>query len=135
MHKMRMMASLILRSGTLLALFLALPGPLQGQELGVLNGRVVTADGSVVWDAEVRVLSLGRRVSVNEAGEFTVDRLPAGSYLVEASSPRFGHSLERFQILAGQTITVLLELDPLFQLDELIISAGSAPASKSSYTG
>lgn len=98
---------------------------------GTLMGRVVTADASAVDDAWVRVMSLGRRVRVNESGFFLLENLPAGSYLVEAESPRSGRAVERFQVLPGQTISVLLELDPLFQLDELVISAGSTPAQRS----
>jgi len=135
MLRRRWIGSLSPACPILLALSLSLTGPvtnsLSGQGLGTLNGRVGTADGSVVQDAQVRLMALGRRVAVNEAGEFSFDGIPAGSYLVEAVSPRFGQALERFQLLAGQTVTVLLGLDPLFQLDELVISAGSAPARRS----
>jgi iron complex outermembrane receptor protein len=105
--------------------------PVEAQTLGTLTGRVLTADGSPAEDARVRVMALGRRVAVNESGFFLFEDIPSGSYLVEAVSPRFGQAIERFQVLAGQTISVLLELDPLYQLDELVISAGSAPARRS----
>jgi iron complex outermembrane receptor protein len=107
------------------------PTQVASQGTGTLTGRVVTADGSVANDALVRVLALGRRVPVTQSGMFLFQDLPAGSYLVEAESPRSGQSVRRFQVLAGQTISVLLELDPLFQLDELVISAGSAPVRRS----
>ena len=76
-------------------------------------------------------MALGRRVAVNESGVFLFENIPEGSYLIEAVSPRFGQAVERFQVLAGQTVSVLLELDPLFQLDELVVSAGSTPARRS----
>lgn len=106
-------------------------GLIHGQEPGTLVGSVVKADGAVAPDATVRIVSLGRRVPVDSAGSFVIPDVPAGSYLVEAESPRFGHALERFQLPSGQTISVLLELDPLFQLDELVITAGPAPARRS----
>ncbi len=112
-------------------LFLGSLTPLGAQTLATLTGRVLTADGSVADDARVRIMALGRRVAVNESGLFLFEDVPSGSYLVEAESPRFGHSVERFQVLAGQTVSVLLELDPLFQLDELVVSAGSHPARRS----
>lgn len=119
----------ILCSGLLFVL--AGPSSLASQSLGTLTGRVVTADAAMASDAWVRVMALGRRVAVNESGVFLFEDLPAGSYLVEAVSPRSGQAVERFEVLAGQTVSVLLELDPLFQLDELIVSAGSTPARRS----
>lgn len=107
------------------------PGPLHAQNLGTLTGRVLTADGSPAEDARVRVMALGRRLPVNESGFFLFEAIPSGSYLVEAVSPRFGQAIERFEVLAGQTVSVLLELDPLYQLDELVVSAGAAPARRS----
>jgi iron complex outermembrane receptor protein len=117
--------------GLLILLFSLFSPEAYAQGTGTLTGRVVTADGSVATDALVRVIALGRRVPVTESGMFLFQDLPAGSYLVEAVSPRSGQAVERFQLQAGQTISVLLELDPLFQLDELVISAGSAPARRS----
>jgi iron complex outermembrane receptor protein len=101
------------------------------QSTGGLQGRVVTADGTVVDDATVRVMALGRRLAVDDSGDFSFQNLPSGSYLVEAVSPRFGQAVERFRVMGGQTVSVLLELDPLFQLDELVVSAGPAPARRS----
>lgn len=125
------------RTSILLALYLGLLPALAGlsvaeaQSLGTLTGRVVTADAEMAADAWVRVMALGRRVAVNESGVFLFEDLPAGSYLVEAVSPRSGQAVERFEVLGGQTVSVLLELDPLFQLDELVVSAGSTPARRS----
>ena len=105
--------------------------PLSAQETGTVQGRVVNADGGLVTDALVRVVSLGARVPVDSSGIFIITDVPPGNYLAEAESPRFGHGLERFQLGAGQTVSVLLVLDPLFQLDELVISAGPNPVRRS----
>ncbi len=102
-----------------------------GQELANLTGRVVNAGGEPVVDAEVQLLSLGQRVSVGESGQFTFAGIPPGEYLVEASSPRFGQSVERVLVQAGETVSVLFELDPLFRLDELVVSAGPLPVRRS----
>ncbi len=108
------------------------PAPAEGQETtGSLRGQVVTADGAPVGDAVVRITDLARRQTVNEAGAFLFLSLPSGSFLVEATSPRFGRAVERAEIRAGSESTVLLELDPLFRLDELVISAGPASARRS----
>ena len=112
-------------------LLTGMAGGVEAQEGATLAGRVATADGTPAIDAEVRIVSLARRVSVDGAGEFTFSGIPTGSYLVEATSLRFGHAVERFQVRAGETLRISLELDPLYQLDELVVSAGSAPARRS----
>jgi iron complex outermembrane receptor protein len=114
-----------------LAILLATPVGGAAQELGNLTGRVINAGGGPATDAEVRILALGLRVEVGESGQFTFPGIPQGEYLVEASSARFGESVERILLLAGQTVSVMLELDPLFQLDELVVSAGPLPVRRS----
>jgi iron complex outermembrane receptor protein len=112
-------------------LILILPEAASGQESADLAGRVVNAGGEPATDAEVRIPALGLRSSVGESGQFTFLDLPPGEHLLEASSPRFGHSVDRIRLQSGQTVTVLLELDPLFQLDELVVSAGPLPVKRS----
>jgi iron complex outermembrane receptor protein len=118
------------------ALFLLLsPWPFlpaaHAQEKGSLVGRVVTAGGEPVTDAQVRVVALGIRTAVGESGQFALLDLPPGEHLVQALSPRYGQAVERLSVSAGATVSVLLELDPLFQLDELVVSAGPLPAIRS----
>lgn len=114
-----------------LALILLLPVGGSAQETASLSGRVVNAGGQPATDAEVRVPALGIRVAVEESGQFILAGLLPGDYLVEAFSPRFGQAVERVPVGAGQTVTLLLELDPLFQLDELVVSAGPLPVIRS----
>jgi iron complex outermembrane recepter protein len=68
---------------------------------------------------------------VDEDGAFTFLALPPGSYLVEATSPRFGRAVRRLEVRGGETSTITLELDPLFRLDELVVSAGPLSARRS----
>jgi iron complex outermembrane receptor protein len=117
--------------GVLLALLAVFVGQGYAQSLGNLTGRVVNAGGEPATDAEVRVPALGLRVTTGESGQFTLTGLPQGDHLLEASSPRFGQSVERVAVRAGETVTLILELDPLFQLDELVISAGPLPVRRS----
>jgi outer membrane receptor protein involved in Fe transport len=112
----------------LFVLFVALlflyPAESQAQSTGSLSGQVVAEDGTPSSDAEVRITDLSRRTTADEAGAFTFGNLVPGSYLVEATSLRFGRSVERVEIRPGETTRVTLEMDPLFRLDELVISAG-----------
>ncbi len=107
------------------------PGGVLAQAAGNLTGRVLYAGGEAASDAEVRIQDLSLRTAVDEAGAFTFPSLPAGSYLVEATSPRFGRGVERVEIRPGATTTITMELDPLFRLDELVVSAGPLSARRS----
>ena len=107
------------------------PGALWAQATGALTGRVTAADGTPATDAQVRLQDLARRVAVGESGQFALLDLPPGSFLVEATSPRFGRAVERVVIVAGSTTTISLEMDPLFRLDELVVSAGPLSARRS----
>ena len=108
-----------------------LPSPVVAQETATITGRVVNAGGAPATDAEVSILSLGLRIQVGESGQFTFFAIPVGEYVIEASSPRFGQALERVPLRVGETVTLLLDLDPLFQLDELVVSAGPLPVRRS----
>jgi iron complex outermembrane receptor protein len=115
----------------LFTILLTLASPAIGQETSNLTGRVVTAGGEPVTEGEVRIPALGLSMALGESGQFTFSRIPAGNYLVEGSSLRFGQSVDRILVEPGQTVTVMLELDPLFQLDELVVSAGPLPVQRS----
>lgn len=104
------------------------------QELGSLVIQVIDGDGIGVADAEVRIVDLGRRALPEEPladGWYAFGEMPPGSYLVEAVSLRSGRGVERIEVPAGRTVRVVLELDPLFQLDELVVSAGPESARRS----
>jgi iron complex outermembrane recepter protein len=113
------------------ALPLVAPGEGLAQAPGAIAGRVVNADQVGITDAEVRLPDLARRTMVDEDGAFTFLDLSPGSYLVEATSPRFGRAVRRLEVRGGDTATITLELDPLFRLDELVVSAGPLSARRS----
>jgi iron complex outermembrane receptor protein len=79
----------------------------------------------------VRLVELARRARVDSLGAFLMEGLPPGSYLVEATSPRWGRATERAEVENGRVARILLELDPLYRLDELVISVGPGPTRRS----
>jgi iron complex outermembrane recepter protein len=101
------------------------------QAVGAISGIVVNADQVGITDAEVRLPDLARRTTVDVEGRFTFLAVPPGSYLVEATSPRFGRAVRRLEVRGGGETTITLELDPLFRLDELVVSAGPLSARRS----
>jgi hypothetical protein len=63
--------------------------PLAGQEgTGAISGRVLSAAGRPIASAQVRALRNGltpRGTPTDQQGRFTIEQLPAGPYIVEAS--------------------------------------------------
>lgn len=98
---------------------------------GVVAGTVKTVDGTPVADAQVQVTALRRRAAVGADGSFRLDGLPAGSYLLEAVSPRYGNVVQRVTVAAGETAEVGLRLDLSIHRDEIVVTAGPDPRSQS----
>lgn len=99
--------------------------------LGVLAGKVVTADGAPVPGAEVRVTELRRRTVSGEDGSFRFEALPPGDYLLEATSPRLGAAVDRVRVIAGETAEVALALDLAVHQEEILVTASPDARSQS----
>lgn len=106
-----------------LACLLSAPGVL-AQQGGTLTGRVVSATGQPVTDAEVKLVDLRRRTTTGDDAGFRFEGLPAGSYLVEVLSPRYGTGLARVEVAAGASAEVTITLELASQVDEIVVSAG-----------
>lgn len=99
--------------------------------LGVLAGKVVTADGAPVSGAEVRITELRRRTVSGEDGSFRFEALPSGDYLLEATSPRLGAAVDRVRVTAGETAEVTLALDLAVHREEILVTASPDARSQS----
>lgn len=110
-------------------LLIGASSPLQAQT-GSIEGTVTTGELGAD-DADVTVQSLGRRVRADGAGRFSFDRVPPGDYIVEADSPRWGRAVQVVSVRSDETTEVTLELDAVFHLDEVVVSAGPGPIRRS----
>ncbi len=112
---------------TLLALTTAsllLPVPsLSAQDRGTILGRVVTGEGFAATDAEVWLVEIDLRTQVDDQGRFRFEGLAPGSYLVQVTSPRWGRSVDRLTAQPGTGDEVTIALEPLRELDEIVVSA------------
>jgi iron complex outermembrane receptor protein len=113
----------------LLVLFLMIPAGAAAQE-GRIEGVVLVGD-SPVDDADVVIPGLGRRVRADGAGRFSFDGIPAGTYVVEAQSVRWGRGVETVVLEDGATISVTIEVEAIFHLDEMVVSAGAGATRRS----
>src|SRR5687768_5401263 len=86
----------------------ASPPPIQS---GSIVGKVVSAAGTAAEGTEVTLVDLRRRATADASGAFRFDAVPPGTYLLEAVSPRFGSSVYRVDVTAGQESTADLTLD------------------------
>jgi iron complex outermembrane recepter protein len=107
----------------------ALPPSLSAQ-VGEIRGVVMVGE-STVGDADVAIPALGRSIRADGAGRFAFEAVPAGTYLVEAESRRWGRTVVTAQVQPGDTTELTLRLQAVFHLDEMIVSAGVAPLRRS----
>ena len=77
----------------------ASPPPVQS---GSVAGKVMSASGAPAEGAEVISVDLRRRTTADATGAFRFDGVPPGTYLLQAESPRFGSSVSRVEVAAGQ---------------------------------
>ena len=100
----------------------ATPAPAP-QGAGVLTGVVSAPGGIVVRDATVRVTELHREVLVDQTGEFRVEGLTPGTYLVEVLSPRWGQTARRIEVASDGETRFDVELNLAFHHEAIIVSA------------
>ena len=99
--------------------------PVSAQDWGSIVGTVYVSDGEiVVTDAKVTLVGLNYSQRVNESGQFAFEEVPAGSILLRAESPTWGRNSETVTVVAGETITIDLEVLMHMELEEIIVTAG-----------
>jgi iron complex outermembrane receptor protein len=112
----------VLAVALLLSLGLARGAEAQ-QPTSTIAGRVVTPTGDPAIGAEIRVVGLGRHVDADADGRFRM-QIPAGSYVLEIYSPRFGRAVERITAEAEAEMDLLIQLEPVFHAEPIIASVG-----------
>ena len=100
------------------------------KETGSLEGRLTTADGEPVTDAEIDVVDLRLHTHVDDRGTFSFTELPAGSYLLRIESTTGGEKNQRFQITEGQTTQLDVVLSIIRHEDEVVVTASGVARSQ-----
>lgn len=104
--------------------------PARAQRADVI-GTVLLGGRTPADDAEVSVVGLGRRTRVDAAGRFSLDGVPAGRWVLEAVSPRWGRALTTVAVPAEGAVSVEIVIESVFQLDELVVSAAAGAVQRS----
>jgi len=98
--------------------------PAQAQPaVGIISGKVTTLDDQPVADAEVRIVELNRRATVDAEGTFRFADVPVGSYHLEARSKSLGDANQRVRVTAGDTAQATLAVDLALSHDEIVVTA------------
>jgi iron complex outermembrane receptor protein len=97
--------------------------PAVAQESGSIAGKVMLAGGGPAERVQVTLVDLRRTVRTEEDGTFRFEGVPLGTYLVEASSPRFGRSVSRVDVVAGQEAMLDLVLDADVHHEVVVVTA------------
>lgn len=98
---------------------------------GSIAGRVTTPEGAAIADTQVRLVELRRQAQSGPDGSFRFDGVPAGTYLLEATSSRAGAAVERVVVPAGGTAEITLALDLTVHREEIVVTA--SPELRSTY--
>lgn len=100
----------------------------RAQELGSIEGRVLSESGGTPDDVTVTLVELRRRASVSEEGAFRFDAVPPGRYLVLAESASAGSGVARVEVSPGEEIIrVEIPLELTSVSDELIVTGTTQP--------
>ncbi len=109
---------------------------LRGQgAVGTLNGSVLDTSGAVIPGATVVITnvntSVATRTSTTSAGAYTFPYLPAGTYVIRASSPGFSTAVRDDVLLrVAQTLTVNMALEVGTVAEEVTVT-GAPPVLES----
>ena len=118
----------IFLSGTwFLGLSLVIVGILNAQETGSISGTVLAEDGTPVDDALVTLVDLRRQSSVDTKGAFRFEGLPPGAYLIQVESDRYGSLVERYEVNAGQTTQIEIDIGRHHHSDAIVVTGSADP--------
>jgi hypothetical protein len=97
----------------LLTALLSLGQPLAAQRLGGVSGTVVsTTNRGGIAGARVVLVGTSFVASTNTRGEFTLDSLPPGKYIIQASAIGFATLQSTIEVKPLETLEVEFDTDP-----------------------
>ena len=120
-----------------ITLLLALPAAqAQAESTGTIVGTVVDAEKGTVQDlAQVYIAELNRSAEWGEDGRFTMAKVPAGEYRITAELIGYESATKTVVVVAGEVVTVELELmTSAVELEEVVVTGTAVKGSHISST-
>src|SRR5262245_35407666 len=101
------------------------------QQTGTITGKVMDDNKEPIAGAVVEVEGTQIKATANNAGEYSIADVPAGSYTVKASTYSYRTQTAQITVAAGQTATqdFTLSLD-LLSMEQLVVTGSTAPEAK-----
>ncbi len=119
-----MRKQLFLLTLVLFCICVLMPASGLGQsDKGVISGTVKDSGGAVLQGAKVELQPLGRPISSDQLGEFTVSAANPGTYAVSVSYVGFAPFTSSVTVVAGQTAHVDAVLKVASGNDQVIVTA------------
>ena len=118
-------------------LLLALPAAqAQAESTGTIVGTVVDAEKGTMLDlAQVYIAGLNRSAEWGEDGRFTMAKVPAGEYRITAELIGYESATETVVVVAGEVVSVELELmASAVELEEVVVTGTAVKESPISLT-
>lgn len=92
-------------------------------QLGTIKGRVITSDNQPASYVTITAAGLNRHAITNEAGFYTIAKIPAGNYNLEASFVGYETISQQVTVAASQTVVADFQIAiSNSQLQEVIVT-------------
>ena len=101
----------------------AMDSPLDPKTNGVIEGRVVGADGEELAGIAIFLVDLRRKTESAADGSYRFTEVPAGSFLLEVEGPA-GAATRRVEVAPGGVTRQDLELELVHHSDEVVVTGG-----------
>lgn len=92
---------------------------------GIIQGKIITSDGSPAAHVTVVLKEIAKGVTTNESGEFRFKNVPYGKYQLEVSLVGFETITKEVEIVNNKPVSVQIEITQSSQkLEEVVVTSG-----------
>lgn len=106
----------------LLSLLFSFTGLAQAQSTATISGTI-TSNGELLTGVNIGIAELQKGVTSGSDGTFKISGIPAGTYVLQASSVGYKTFREEISLSSGEELELNIELEEsLLELDQLVVT-------------